>query len=42
MNTNSPSWPPKYPLLGVEVSATTYADATDPIIDAARQNQGGW
>lgn len=35
------TWPPKYSLLGVKVSATTYADATDKIIAAARQKQGG-
>lgn len=39
MTTNNP-WPPKYPLLGVEISATTYAAATDLIIATARQKQG--
>jgi exopolysaccharide biosynthesis WecB/TagA/CpsF family protein len=34
-----PTWPPKYDLFGVQVSATNYAEATGAIIEAARRRQ---
>lgn len=34
-------WPRKVDVLGVEISATTYEEATDAIIEAAQQRNGG-
>lgn len=37
----APRWPTKHDLFGVEVSATTYSDAADVILTAARRQNGG-
>ena len=37
----SPLWPTKYDLLGVDVSATTYTDAANVILTAAKRHRGG-
>lgn len=34
-------WPHKYPILGVEISATAYDEAVDVILDCARRRQAG-
>jgi N-acetylglucosaminyldiphosphoundecaprenol N-acetyl-beta-D-mannosaminyltransferase len=38
--TLAPTWPNKYDLFGVEVSATTYTDAASVILTAAKRRRG--
>jgi exopolysaccharide biosynthesis WecB/TagA/CpsF family protein len=37
----APLWPSKYDVLGVEVSATTYTDAANVMLTAAKRKRGG-
>lgn len=41
VETTVAAWPPKLPVLGIGVSATTYDGAVDAIVAAAREGRGG-